>query len=116
MELVVRVPAAGDELTSFFVMDDDETPVVADVPQAGGAVAGGGGEYVGVGGVPGDGVNAVGVPLECVAAVGAVKGPELDLRVQGGREEAVADGVPVHGASFVIMLANVAHRIKGGRQ
>lgn len=45
------------------------------VPDAEGAVAGGGGEDVGVAGIPDGGVDAVGVFLEGADGGGAVEGP-----------------------------------------
>ena len=87
----------------------------SNVPDAEGAVAGGGGEHVGVARVPDGGVDAVGVLLEGSEAGGAVEGPELDGVVPGGGEEGVAaEGVVVGGVDLAGVLAEGADGV-GGR-
>lgn len=75
--VVVLVPIAREDL-EFVRRDYHRRTRLTHVPDAYRAVAGGGGEDVGVAGVPDGGVDAVGVLLEGADAGGAVDGPELD--------------------------------------
>lgn len=112
--VVVLVPVAGEDL-EVVGGDDYGGGRLADVPDAEGAVAGGGCEYVGVAGVPDGSVDAVGVLLEGAEAGGAVDGPELDSVVPGGGEEGVAaDGVPVDGVDLAGVLVEGADGVGGG--
>ncbi|KAM2703440.1 hypothetical protein EV2_005030 [Malus domestica] len=95
--------------------DDHGGSRLSHVPHAQSAVAGGGGEYIGVAGVPYGGVDAVCVFLEGSNRGRAVNGPELDGVVPGGGEEGVtARGVVIGGADLARVLVEGAKGI-GGR-
>lgn len=114
--VIILVPITRENL-ELVCGDDHGGRRFANVPDSDGAVAGSGGEDVGVARVPDGGVDAVGVLLEGADAGGAVEGPELDGVVPGGGEEGVAaDGVVVGGVDLAGVLVEGADGVGGWRE